>query len=77
MLAAARKPGRWEIKRSRGFENPLPRTKSPGLAQFGENPGLSNSEFLRGLDRPAGRLYVGRLFRIPSESGAYLNEEGE
>jgi hypothetical protein len=24
MLAAARKPGHWEIKRSRGFENPHP-----------------------------------------------------
>ena len=29
------KPGRWKIKRSRGFENPLPRTESPGLAQLG------------------------------------------
>src|SRR5580692_2822227 len=28
------KPGRCQIKRSRGFENPLPRTESPGLAQL-------------------------------------------
>ena len=27
------KPGHGRIKRSRGFENPLPRTESPGLAQ--------------------------------------------
>jgi hypothetical protein len=26
------KPGHGKIKRSRGFENPLPRTESPGLA---------------------------------------------
>src|SRR5580704_6297235 len=28
------KPRRCQIKRSRGFENPLPRTESPGLAQL-------------------------------------------
>src|SRR5271156_232792 len=43
------KPGHCKIKRSRGFENPLPRTKSPGLAQFDESPGLPNSEFFRNL----------------------------
>jgi hypothetical protein len=38
-----------QLGRSRGFENPLPRTASPGLAQFDLDPGLSNSEFFRGL----------------------------
>src|SRR5258708_31503615 len=28
------KPGHCKIKRSRGFENPLPRTESPGLARI-------------------------------------------
>ena len=32
-----------QLGRSRGFENPLPRTASPGLAQFDLAPGLSNS----------------------------------
>src|SRR5580704_14226323 len=29
------KPGRCKVNRFRGFENPLPRTESPGLAQLG------------------------------------------
>jgi hypothetical protein len=43
-------------ERSRGFENPLPRTESPGLAQFDESPGLTNSEFF--LKGTAFRPYV-------------------
>jgi hypothetical protein len=30
-----------KLKYFRGFENPLPRTESPGLAQFDESPALS------------------------------------
>ena len=32
------KPGRWKMMHSRGFENPLPRTESPGLAQLKLQP---------------------------------------
>jgi hypothetical protein len=53
MLAAARQPCVWKLKYSRGFENRLPRTESPGLAQFDESPGLSNSESFRSLQSRA------------------------
>jgi hypothetical protein len=43
------KPCDWKLKYFCGFENPLPRTESPGLAQFDESPALSNNEFFRSL----------------------------
>src|SRR5580693_8196408 len=61
------KPGRCKIKRSRGFEKPLARTESPGLAQF-RRP-IRNSEMCRNSWRLSLRESRTRVHNVRSVVG--------